>query len=55
MVRDKFVNALVGVLNTMRYVEKEGRRCQYLPPIGEEEKMLDFRDQVLVPTFAYFR
>ena len=42
-------------LNTARYVEKDGKRCRYLPPIGEEEKMLDFRDQVLVlalPTFA---
>ncbi|KAF8967073.1 helicase C-terminal domain-containing protein [Flammula alnicola] len=27
--------------------EKEGKRCQYLPPIGEEDKMLDFRDQIL--------
>ncbi|KAF9561351.1 DNA repair helicase [Agrocybe pediades] len=27
--------------------EKEGKRCQYLPPIGEDEKMLDFRDQIL--------
>ncbi|KAF8908999.1 helicase C-terminal domain-containing protein [Gymnopilus junonius] len=27
--------------------EKAGKRCQYLPPIGEEEKMLDFRDQIL--------
>ncbi|KJA17484.1 hypothetical protein HYPSUDRAFT_146538 [Hypholoma sublateritium FD-334 SS-4] len=27
--------------------EKEGKRCEYLPPIGEEEQMLDFRDQIL--------
>ncbi|KAF9046470.1 helicase C-terminal domain-containing protein [Panaeolus papilionaceus] len=27
--------------------EKEDRRCQYLPPIGEDEKMLDFRDMIL--------
>ncbi|CAA7261430.1 unnamed protein product [Cyclocybe aegerita] len=27
--------------------EKEEKRCKYLPPVGEEEKMLDFRDQVL--------
>ncbi|PPR07101.1 hypothetical protein CVT24_010937 [Panaeolus cyanescens] len=27
--------------------EKEDRRCQFLPPMGEEEKMLDFRDMVL--------
>ncbi|KIM43305.1 hypothetical protein M413DRAFT_18375 [Hebeloma cylindrosporum] len=27
--------------------EKEGKRCKFLPPVGEEEKMLDFRDQIL--------
>ncbi|KAF8195495.1 helicase C-terminal domain-containing protein [Pholiota molesta] len=27
--------------------EKEGKRCEYLPPIGEEERMFDFRDQIL--------
>ncbi|KAF9485868.1 DNA repair helicase [Pholiota conissans] len=27
--------------------EKEGKRCEFLPPVGEEERMLDFRDQVL--------
>ncbi|KAJ7695957.1 helicase C-terminal domain-containing protein [Mycena rosella] len=27
--------------------EKEAKRCQYLPPIGEETRMLDFRDQIL--------
>ncbi|KDR82649.1 hypothetical protein GALMADRAFT_57427 [Galerina marginata CBS 339.88] len=27
--------------------EKGGKRCKYLPQIGEEEKMLDFRDQIL--------
>ncbi|KAH9480540.1 ATP-dependent DNA helicase CHL1 [Psilocybe cubensis] len=30
-----------------RLGEKEGKRCQYLPPIGEEHRMLDFRDQIL--------
>lgn len=30
------------------FLEKEGKRCKFLPPIGEEEKMLDFRDQILV-------
>jgi hypothetical protein len=28
--------------------EKEDNRCTYLPPQSEEEKMLDFRDQILV-------
>ncbi|KAG6903272.1 hypothetical protein C0995_000167 [Termitomyces sp. Mi166 len=28
--------------------EKEHKRCQYLPPVGNEEKMLDLRDQILV-------
>lgn len=28
--------------------EKAGKRCQYLPPAGEEVAMLDFRDQILV-------
>jgi len=32
----------------MFFLEKEGKRCKFLPPIGEEEKMLDFRDQILV-------
>ncbi|KAG6841256.1 hypothetical protein C0991_000396 [Blastosporella zonata] len=27
--------------------EKEDKRCQHLPPVGDEEKMLDFRDQIL--------
>ncbi|KAJ7069950.1 helicase C-terminal domain-containing protein [Mycena amicta] len=27
--------------------EKGDKRCQYLPPIGEETRMLDFRDQIL--------
>ncbi|KAJ2935178.1 hypothetical protein H1R20_g1973, partial [Candolleomyces eurysporus] len=27
--------------------EKAGKRCQYLPPAGEEVAMLDFRDQIL--------
>ncbi|KAF7299172.1 Chl1 helicase [Mycena indigotica] len=27
--------------------EKGDKRCQYLPPLGEEERMLDFRDQIL--------
>ncbi|KAJ7432344.1 helicase C-terminal domain-containing protein [Mycena latifolia] len=27
--------------------EKEDKRCQYLPPIGEDTRMLDFRDQIL--------
>ncbi|TFK40687.1 helicase C-terminal domain-containing protein [Crucibulum laeve] len=27
--------------------EKGEKRCQYLPPIGEEARMLDFRDQIL--------
>lgn len=28
--------------------EKEGKRCAYLPPTGEEAKMLDMRDHILV-------
>lgn len=35
-------------LTNHSFSEKDGKRCQYLPPIGEEEKMLDFRDQILV-------
>ncbi|KAG6832015.1 hypothetical protein H0H92_006051 [Tricholoma furcatifolium] len=27
--------------------EKDEKRCQYLPAIGDEEKMFDFRDQIL--------
>ncbi|KAJ7134385.1 helicase C-terminal domain-containing protein [Mycena epipterygia] len=27
--------------------EKGEKRCQYLPPIGEDTRMLDFRDQIL--------
>ncbi|KAF6757547.1 helicase C-terminal domain-containing protein [Ephemerocybe angulata] len=27
--------------------EKAGKRCQYLPPPGEEVAMIDFRDQIL--------
>ncbi|KAJ7163289.1 helicase C-terminal domain-containing protein [Mycena filopes] len=27
--------------------EKADKRCQYLPPIGEDTSMLDFRDQIL--------
>ncbi|KAJ7288552.1 helicase C-terminal domain-containing protein [Mycena rebaudengoi] len=27
--------------------EKGDNRCQYLPPIGEDDTMLDFRDQIL--------
>ncbi|KAG6845118.1 hypothetical protein H0H87_000545 [Tephrocybe sp. NHM501043] len=26
---------------------KADKRCQYLPPVGDEEKMFDFRDQIL--------
>lgn len=48
----QFIKLFTGELNAMSYIEKEGRRCQYLPPVGEEEKMLDFRDQVLVPAFT---
>jgi hypothetical protein len=28
--------------------EKKDKRCQYLPPIDEDFKMIDFRDQILV-------
>lgn len=29
-------------------LEKDEKRCHYLPPVGEDEKMLNFRDQILV-------
>lgn len=29
-------------------IEKGDKRCQFLPPMDEEERMLDFRDQILV-------
>ncbi len=28
--------------------ESDEKRCPYLPPTGDEERMLDFRDQILV-------
>lgn len=36
------------------FLEKEGKRCKFLPLIGEEEKMLDFRDQILVGGIGSF-
>jgi chromosome transmission fidelity protein 1 len=30
------------------YPEKKERRCPYLPPVDEEIRMIDFRDQILV-------
>lgn len=27
---------------------KEGKRCQFLPPVGEPGKLNDFRDKALV-------
>lgn len=30
------------------FLAKADKRCPYLPPIGDESKMIDFRDQVLV-------
>ena len=31
----------------LSYVEKDEKRCPHLPPAGEDEQMLDFRDQIL--------
>jgi hypothetical protein len=30
------------------YKEKKGKRCPYMPEPGDESKMVDFRDYVLV-------
>jgi hypothetical protein len=27
---------------------KQNKRCQYLPPVGDDMRMLDLRDQILV-------
>lgn len=38
-----------AVVNTMPCVtEKKERRCQHLPPVDEDSRMTDFRDQILV-------
>lgn len=42
------LNILTTPGSITSFLEQEGKRCKFLPPIGEEEKMLDFRDQILV-------
>jgi chromosome transmission fidelity protein 1 len=34
--------------NYQNLSEKEDKRCPHLPPPEEEERLLDFRDQILV-------
>jgi hypothetical protein len=35
-------------LSDILAVEKKDNRCQHLPPVDEDSKMIDFRDQILV-------
>jgi hypothetical protein len=41
-------------LSDILAVEKKDNRCQHLPPVDEDSKMVDFRDQILVRLLILF-
>jgi chromosome transmission fidelity protein 1 len=48
LLEGEFKSLCMLATNLISASEKGDKRCPYLPPIGEESRMVDFRDQILV-------
>lgn len=52
---DGAMNLSVAAQALTEYLAGKGKRCQYLPTIDEEARMLDLRDQILVVLYLSLR
>lgn len=48
LLEGEFKSHCMLATNLLSASEKGDKRCPYLPPLGEESQMVDFRDQILV-------